>query len=49
MHVFYKKKNQYVFASKAFTEAQQGLESLAVAWAMERFHHFSVNFQSHVA
>ena len=33
------------FASKALTEAQRGyvaieLESLAVAWAMEEFHHF---------
>ena len=33
------------FASKALTETQQGyvaieLESLAVAWAMEKFHHF---------
>ena len=33
------------FASKAFTEAQKGnvaieIESLAVAWAMEKFHHF---------
>ena len=33
------------FTSKALTEAQQGyiaieLESLAVAWAMEKFHHF---------
>ena len=33
------------FMSKALTEAQQGydaieLESLAVAWAMEKFHHF---------
>ena len=33
------------FASKAFTNAQKGyvvikLESLAVAWAMEKFHHF---------
>ena len=33
------------FASKALTEAQRGyvaieLESLAVAWAMEKFHHF---------
>ena len=32
-------------ASKALTEAQQGyvtieLESLALAWAMEKFHHF---------
>ena len=33
------------FASKAFTETQKGyiaieLESLAVVWAMEKFHHF---------
>ena len=33
------------FASKALTEAQKGyiaidIESLAVAWAMENFHHF---------
>ena len=33
------------FASKALTDAQKGylaieLESLAVAWAMEKFHHF---------
>ena len=33
------------FVSKALTEAQKGytaieLESLAVAWAMEKFHHF---------
>ena len=33
------------FASKALTEAKRGyvaidLESLAVAWAMEKFHHF---------
>ena len=33
------------FASKALTEAQRGnvaieLESLAVAWAMEKIHHF---------
>ena len=33
------------FASKALTETQKGyitikLESLAVAWAMEKFHHF---------
>ena len=33
------------FGSKALTEALQGyigieLESLAVAWAMEKFHHF---------
>ena len=33
------------FASKALTETQHGyvaieIESLAVAWAMEKFHHF---------
>ena len=33
------------FASKALTDAQQGhvaveLESLSVAWTMEKFHHF---------
>ena len=33
------------FVSKAFTETQRGyvtieIESIAVAWAMERFHHF---------
>ena len=33
------------FTSKALTEAQRGymaieIESLAVAWAMEKFHHF---------
>ena len=33
------------FASKTLTKAQRGyvaieLESLAVAWAMEKFHHF---------
>ena len=33
------------FMSKALTEAQRGymaikIESLAVAWAMEKFHHF---------
>ena len=33
------------FASKALTEAQKGyvaieIESIAVAWAMEKFHHF---------
>ena len=33
------------FASKALTETQKGyiaieLESLAVVWAMEKFHHF---------
>ena len=33
------------FTSKSLTEAQRGyaaieLESLAVAWAMEKFHHF---------
>ena len=38
-------KRPVYFASKALTEAQRGymaieLESLAVAWAMEKFHHF---------
>ena len=38
-------KKPVYFASKALTEAQGGyvsieLESLAVAWAMEKFHHF---------
>ena len=38
-------ENPMYFASKALTEMQKGyvaieLESLAVAWAMERFHHF---------
>ena len=38
-------EKQIYFASKALTEAQQGyiaieLESLAVAWVMEKFHHF---------
>ena len=38
-------KKPVYFASKALTEAQQGyvaieLESLAVAWTMENFHHF---------
>ena len=37
-------KNQYTFQAK-LTEAPQGyvaieLESLAVAWVMEKFHHF---------
>ena len=37
--------NKVYFASKALTEAQRGyvakeLESLAVAWAMEKIHHF---------
>ena len=45
VHLCYKKKNQYIFASKVLTEAQWGyvaieLESPAVAWAMEKFHHF---------
>ena len=44
-HVFFKKKKPVYFASKALTEAQQGciaieLESLAVAWVREKFHHF---------
>ena len=38
-------ENPVYFASKALTETQKGyvaieLESLAVAWAMEKFHHF---------
>ena len=38
-------KRPVYFASKALTEVQRGyvaieLESLAVAWAMEKFHHF---------
>ena len=38
-------QNPVYFASKALTEAQRGyvateLESLAVAWPMEKFHHF---------
>ena len=38
------------FASKAFTDAEKGfvaieLESLAVAWAIEKFHHFL--YESH--
>ena len=38
-------KRPVYFASKALTEAQRGyvaieLESLAVAWAMEKFHHY---------
>ena len=38
-------ENPVSFASKALTEAQKGyvaieIESLAVAWAMEKFHHF---------
>ena len=39
------KEQPVYFASKALTEAQKGyvaivLESLAVVWAMETFHHF---------
>ena len=46
MHACFKKKNQFL-ASKALPDAQQGyvaieLESLAVAWAMEKFHHFLI-------
>ena len=38
-------KSLCIFASEALTETQKGyvtieLESLAVAWAMEKFHHF---------
>ena len=43
-HLLQDEKSVY-FASKAPTKAQKGyvvieIESLAVAWAMERFHHF---------
>ena len=39
------RRKTHIFASKALTEAQKGyvtieLESLIVAWAMEKFHHF---------
>ena len=42
---FLQEENPVYFASKALTEAQWGyiaieLESLAVAWVMEKFHHF---------
>ena len=38
-------KGLYIFASRALTETQKGyvvieLESLVVAWAMEKLHHF---------
>ena len=41
------------FASKALTETQHGyvaieIESLAVAWAMEKFHHFFVHKPLHI-
>ena len=50
MHVCYKMKKLVYLLSKALTEAQKGyvaieIESLAVAWSMEKFHHFS--FASH--
>ena len=43
--IYFKKQNQYIFAKKALTDAQRGyvvieLESLAVAWAIGKFHHF---------
>ena len=45
MHACCKKKDWYIFSSKALAEAQRGyvvieIESLAVAWVMEKFHHF---------
>ena len=45
VHVFSRTQNQYILPHRALLEAQKGyvvieLESLAVAWAMERFHHF---------
>ena len=44
-HACYKNQKPVYFASKALTETQRGyvaieIESLAVAWAMEKFHHF---------
>ena len=44
-HACYKTRNLFFFTSKALTETQHGyvaieIESLAVAWAMEKFHHF---------
>ena len=44
VHVYSKKKNQFILL-KALTDGQWGyvaieLEFLAVAWAMEKFHHF---------
>ena len=45
MHAYYNKVSLVYFTSKALTEAQKGyvaieLESLVVAWAMEKFHYF---------
>ena len=45
MHACFNKKKTFSFLSKALTDAQKGnvaieLESLAVAWAMEKFQHF---------
>ena len=45
MHVYFQEEKPVYFASKALTDAQWGyvateLESLAVAWAMEKIHHF---------
>ena len=45
MHAYYNKVSLVYFNSKALTEAQKGyvaieLESLVVAWAMEKFHYF---------
>ena len=48
-------ENPVYFANKALTEAQKGyvateIESLAVAWAMKRFHHFlyAIHFISEI-
>ena len=45
MLVYLQEEKPVYFASKTITEAQKGyvaieLESIAVAWAMKKFHHF---------
>ena len=45
VHVSSKIKNLYILPAELLLETQKGyvvieLESLAVAWAMEKFHHF---------
>ena len=45
MHVYSQDEKPVYFASKVLTDVQKGyavieLELLAVAWAMEKFHHF---------
>ena len=45
MHACSQDQNPVYFVSKVLTETQRGyvaieIESLAVAWAMEKFHHF---------